>query len=99
MSVPVPPAIYTITGSHRGSSRSQEAIALWEKLRRHDTKEAEKKQLAIQILALVKGHVVDLAASPTASRVIQVCGTLMTSSLPGLVCKCEGCLCRRGGTQ
>ncbi len=45
---------------------------LWEKIRRHDTDAAQQQALAAQLLGLVKGHVADLAGSPTASRVIQV---------------------------
>ena len=52
---------------------------IWEKIRRHDTDTAQQQVLAAQLLALVKGHVADLAGSPTASRVIQV----GTSTGPG----------------
>lgn len=51
----------------------QEAIRLWEELRQHETPPARRLELVSSILALIKGHMVNVAASPTASRIIQSC--------------------------
>ena len=51
----------------------QEAIALWEELRRQDTEKDRRQHLVTQILHLIKGHIADVAASPKASRIIQSC--------------------------
>ena len=51
----------------------QEAIALWEELRRQDTEKEKRQQLVTQILQLIKHHIADVAASPKASRIIQSC--------------------------
>lgn len=55
------------------SALSQEAISLWEQLRRQDTPKETRQQLVGQILRLIKGHMTNVAASPTASRIIQSC--------------------------
>ena len=65
---------------------------IWEKIRRHDTDTAQQQVLAAQLLALVKGHVADLAGSPTASRVIQV-GILHPGAPATLVVDCSNNLC------
>lgn len=51
----------------------QEAIRLWEELRQHDTAVDKRQELVSQIMALIKGHMANVAASPTASRIIQSC--------------------------
>lgn len=51
----------------------QEAIALWEELRRQDTPKEKREELVTQILKLIRGHIADVAASPKASRIIQSC--------------------------
>lgn len=56
-----------------GREKTQEAIRLWEELRQHETPAARRLELVSSILALIKGHMVNVAASPTASRIIQSC--------------------------
>jgi pumilio family protein 6 len=51
----------------------QEATALWEKLRQSGTPKDAKAELVSKILALCEDRVADLAASHTASRIIQSC--------------------------
>lgn len=53
--------------------RTQEAVRLWEELRQHETPAARRLELVTAILALIKGHMANVAASPTASRIIQSC--------------------------
>ncbi len=51
----------------------QEAIRLWEELRQQETPAARRLELVTSILGLIKGHMGNMAASPTASRIIQSC--------------------------
>lgn len=56
-----------------GRAKTREAISLWEQLRRQDTPKETRQELVGQILRLITGHMVNVAASPTASRIIQSC--------------------------
>ena len=69
---PPPPTAMTNSLSRRCRT-PQEAIALWEELRQKDAGEERRHELVRQILALIKGHMANIAASPTASRIIQSC--------------------------
>lgn len=61
------------TKKGEGRAKTQEAISLWEELRRQNTPKETRQQLVGQILNLIKGHMINVAASPTASRIIQSC--------------------------
>lgn len=49
----------------------QEGIVGWEALRRHDTPAARRTELVQSLLRKLDGRLAELAASPTASRVVQ----------------------------
>ncbi|GAB4820309.1 hypothetical protein N2152v2_007355 [Parachlorella kessleri] len=51
----------------------QEVVGLWEELRRHDVSADKRSKLISAVLRKVQGRVAELAASHTASRVIQAC--------------------------
>jgi pumilio homology domain family member 6 len=51
----------------------QEAVVLWETLRRGDTSSEERSKLVASILRLLKGHLAEVVNRPTGSRVVQAC--------------------------
>ncbi|KFM22722.1 Pumilio-like protein 24 [Auxenochlorella protothecoides] len=51
----------------------QDATSLWEELRRHDVTPERRSQLTTQVLSKIKGRLVELASSHTASRIVQAC--------------------------
>jgi pumilio family protein 6 len=48
-------------------------LQLWEKLRRHDLKEAERAELLEQMLSIITGHIHEFALKHDTARIIQCC--------------------------